>query len=66
MSQVATCPNCGSTSKVKEKDGVLSYQAIQNDEAFKKIEQLKKAMQKYKSKAEALENELKNLRAENE
>ena len=58
MSKVAICPNCGSKSKIKEKDGAISYQAIQDDEAFKKIGQLKKAMEKYKIKAEALEKEL--------
>ena len=37
MSQVLKCSNCGSKSKVKEKNEELTYQAIQDDEAFKKI-----------------------------
>ena len=61
MSQVSLCPTCGSKSKIKEKDGVVSYQAIQDEEAFKKVGQLKKAMMKYKEKSEALEKELKAL-----
>ena len=63
MSQVAICPTCGSKSKVKEKDGKVSYQAIQNEEAIKKIGQLKKAMETFKEKAEALEKELNKLKA---
>ncbi|MBT9188671.1 MULTISPECIES: hypothetical protein [Zobellia] len=62
MSQVATCPTCGSKSKVKEKEGVVSYQAVQDEEAFKKIGQMKKAMEKFKKKAEELEQELEALK----
>ena len=62
MSQVSLCPTCGSKSKVKEKDGVVSYQAIQDEEAFKKVGQLKKAMQKFKEKAEKLEKELEAIK----
>ncbi len=58
MSQVTLCPTCGSKSKVKEKDGIVSYQAVQDEEAFRKIGQLKKAMQKFREKAEHLEKEL--------
>ncbi len=63
MSQVAICPTCGSKSKIKEKDGVVSYHAVQNEEAFRKIGQLKKAMQKFKEKAEKLEKELEALKS---
>ena len=63
MSQVALCPTCGSKSKVKEKDGVVTYRAVQDEEAFKKIGQLKKAMMKYKEKAEQLEKELAALKS---
>ncbi len=62
MSQVAICPTCGSKSKVKEKEGVVSYQAVQDEEAFKKIGQMKKAMEKFKKKAEELEQELEALK----
>ena len=62
MSQVATCPTCGSKSKVKEMEGVVSYQAVQDEEAFKKIGQMKKAMEKFKKKAEELEQELEALK----
>ena len=62
MSQVALCPTCGSTSKIKEKEGVTTYEAVQDEEAFKKIGQLKKAMEKFKAKAEQLEKELEALK----
>ena len=58
MSTVATCPTCGSKSKIKETNGETTYQALQDDELIKKVGQLKKAMQKYKEKAEQLEKQL--------
>lgn len=61
MSQVSNCPSCGSKSKIKEKDGQIIYEAIQDEEVFKKVAQLKKAMEKFKEKAESLEKELKAL-----
>ncbi|MBU2915707.1 MULTISPECIES: hypothetical protein [Reichenbachiella] len=61
MSQVATCPTCGSKSKVKETNGKVVYQVVQDDEAFSKIGQLKKAMEKFKAKAEQLEKELETI-----
>ena len=61
MSQVANCPTCGSTSKIKEKEGKIMYRAVQDEELFKKIGQMKKAMDKSKAKAEALEKELESL-----
>ncbi|WP_139955996.1 hypothetical protein [Flavicella sediminum] len=63
MSQVAQCPTCGSKAKIKEKDGVTNYQAVQDEEAFKKISQLKKAMEKFKAKSEALEKEIEALKS---
>lgn len=63
MSDVALCPTCGSKSKIKAKNGVTTYQAVQDEEAFKKIGQLKKAMEKFKAKSEALEKELADLKA---
>ncbi|MEO9894411.1 hypothetical protein [Aurantibacter sp.] len=65
MSDIASCPTCGSKSKVKEKNGQTVYEAVQDEEAFKKIGQLKKAMQKFKAKAEALEIELEALKIKN-
>ncbi len=62
MSKISTCPTCGSKSKTTEKDGVISYRAVQDEEAFKKIAQLKKAMMKYKEKSEALEQELQSFK----
>jgi cell division protein FtsB len=62
MSQVAICPTCGSKSKIKEVNGEVSYLAVQDEEAFKKIGQLKKAMEKFKAKAEQLEKELDTLK----
>lgn len=64
MSKIAKCPTCGSNSKIKEIDGKISYEAVQDDEAFKKIGQLKKAMEKFKAKAEQLQEELETLKAE--
>lgn len=63
MSQVANCPTCGGNSKIKEVNGETTYQAIQNDELLKKVGQLKNAMEKFKAKAEALEQELAQLRS---
>lgn len=63
MSDIAICPTCGGKSKIKEKDGNTTYTAVQDEEAFKKVAQLKKAMTKYKEKAEALEKELADLKA---
>ncbi|TXF89810.1 hypothetical protein FUA23_08985 [Neolewinella aurantiaca] len=65
MSQIATCPTCGSKSKIKEKDGTLTYEALQDDEVILKVGQLKKAMQKFKEKAEALEQELASIKSKN-
>ncbi|MFC6268135.1 hypothetical protein ACFQH0_07050 [Frigoriflavimonas asaccharolytica] len=62
MSQVANCPTCGGSSKIKEINGETTYQAIQNDELLKKVGQLKNAMEKFKTKAEALEQELEALK----
>lgn len=64
MSQIAECPKCRSKSKVKVKEGVTIYQAVQDEKAFKKIGQLKSVMQKFKAKAEALEKELNKLKAD--
>ncbi|MDO6516944.1 hypothetical protein [Zobellia uliginosa] len=63
MSQVAICPTCGSKSRIKEKEGVVTYQAVQDEEAFKKIGQMKRAMEKFKAKADNLEKELEALKA---
>ncbi|WP_159023707.1 hypothetical protein [Formosa sp. L2A11] len=58
MSQVTICPTCGGTSKFKASEGKTIYQAIQDDDLLKKVGQLKKAMEKFKAKADALEKEL--------
>ncbi|TDT45207.1 hypothetical protein CLV90_2292 [Maribacter spongiicola] len=63
MSTVAICPNCGSKSQIKEKDGIITYKAVQDEDAFKKIGQLKAAMQKFKTKAEKLEKELEAIKS---
>ena len=59
MSTVANCPTCGGKSKIKEINGVKTFEALQDEEGIKKVGQLKKAMQKYKEKAEQLEKQLK-------
>ena len=63
MSEVATCPKCGSKSKIEDVNGETTYQALQDEEVLKKVGQLKKAMQKFKEKAEALEKELEVLKS---
>lgn len=62
MSDVRTCPTCGGKAKYKEKDGIQTYTKVEDEDAFKKIGQLKKAMQKFKDKAERLELELAELK----
>ena len=47
MSQVASCPTCGSKSKIKEIKGETTYQALQDEAVLKKVGQLKKAMEKF-------------------
>ena len=54
MSQVAVCPSCGNNSKIKEVNGEVVFQSIQDEVLVKKISQLKNVMEKFKSKAEAL------------
>ncbi|WP_040281634.1 hypothetical protein [Psychroserpens damuponensis] len=63
MSDIKTCPKCGAKATYKIKGTIEAFEAVQDDEAFKKIGQLKKAMQKYKDKAEALEQELQTLKS---
>jgi hypothetical protein len=63
MSQVANCPTCGGKSRIKEKENKTIYEAIQDEDALKKIGQLKKAMQTFKEKAEALEKELETIKS---
>lgn len=66
MSQVSICPTCGSRSKRKEKNGKIIYKVIQDEEAFKKIVQLKKMMQKFKEQAEKFEKEIEYLKSKKE
>ena len=63
MSAVENCPTCGGKAKIKETNGKPMYQAIQDDKLLKKVGQLKKAMQKFKEKAETLEQELTELKS---
>lgn len=65
MSEVSNCPSCGGKSKIKEIAGKKTYQSLQDESMIKKIEQLKKAMEKYKLKSEALEEELHALKSNN-
>lgn len=64
MSDVRICPTCGAKAKYKEKEGIETFTAVQDEEAFKKIGQMKKAMEKFKAKAEALEKELNQLKSQ--
>lgn len=63
MSDIKICPTCGAKAKYKVKDGIETFIAVQDEDAFKKVGQLKKAMQKFKEKAEALEKELEELKS---
>lgn len=63
MSQVVNCPMCGGKSKTKEVNNSTTYFALQAEEILLKVSQLKKAMEKFKAKSEALEQELKALKA---
>ncbi|WNJ17046.1 hypothetical protein [Pontibacter sp. G13] len=63
MSQVSICPTCGSKAKIKEQGGAITYQAVQDEEAFQKVGQLKKALQTFKSKVERLELEIETLKS---
>ena len=63
MSTVVNCPTCGGKAKIKETNEKTTYQAIQDVELLKKVGQLKKAMQKFKEKADKLEKELTELKS---
>ena len=63
MSDIKTCPTCGAKAKYKIKDTVETFEAVQDEEVLKKVGQLKKAMQKFKEKSEALEKELAELKS---
>ena len=63
MSDIKTCPTCGAKAKYKIKDTVETFEAVQDEEVLKKVGQLKKTMQKFKEKAEALEKELAELKS---
>ncbi len=62
MSDVKVCPTCGAKVKFKIKEGLETFTAVQDEDAFKKIGQLKKAMQKFKDKADAFEKEIAKLK----
>ncbi len=64
MSDIKICPTCGAKAKYKIKDNKESFTAVQDEDAFNKIGQLKKAMQKFKDKAETLEKELAALKTQ--
>ena len=64
MSVLKTCPTCGAKAKYSELKGVNAYKAVQNDELYIKIEQLNKAAQRFKDKAELLEKEIQILKKE--
>ena len=63
MSNVVNCPTCGGKAKYKEKDGEPIYIGLTDEEKGKKIQQLKKALIKFREKAENLERELEQLKS---
>jgi len=48
MSKIEHCPTCGARCKTTtdQETRVVKYQALQDEDAFKKIEQLKKQIMK--------------------
>lgn len=50
MSKVVKCPQCGARCKTTtdKESGEVKYKALQDEDAFKKIEQLKKQLMKKK------------------
>lgn len=48
MSKVEVCPTCGARCKTlpDKETGEIHYQALQDEDAFKKIEQLKQQLMK--------------------
>jgi hypothetical protein len=58
MSEVANCPTCQGKSKIKNLNGVIIYDSLQDESIIKKVSQLKKTLEKFKLKADQLEQEL--------
>jgi hypothetical protein len=52
MSHVESCPACGAQCKtqVDKESGDVQYKALQDQDAFKKIEQLKQQLMKHLQK----------------
>ena len=52
MSDIQNCPTCGAKCKtaVDRESGVVRYKAVQDEDAFKKIELLKKQIMKQQLK----------------
>lgn len=48
MGKVVNCPTCGAKCKIKmeKESGEVIYKALQDEDAFKKIQQLKEALKK--------------------
>lgn len=63
MSDVRICPSCQARATYKEskEDVTPSYSAIQDEEALKKVAQLKKAFEKAKARCDEVEAELARL-----
>lgn len=60
MTDVRQCPTCGARAKYKldAETQAETYKALQDEEAFKKIAQVKKALEKSLAKCKALEAEI--------
>ncbi len=48
MSKIVNCPTCGARCKTQtdKESGEITYRGLQDDDAFNKIEALKKRIQK--------------------
>ncbi len=62
MSTVAKCPTCGSKAKTRVNEGEVTFQAVQDEEAFQKIGQLKNALEKSQARVAQLEQELEGIK----
>ncbi len=64
MTVLKSCPTCGAKTKYCLQKGIPSYKAVQDEEVFTKINQLKKVVKKYMDQVELLEKEIQLLKKE--
>lgn len=62
MSTVVPCPTCGAKTHIKQNPEKTIYTAIQDEEAFKKVWQLKAMLGKLQEENKTLKQELEALK----